>query len=193
MLNGNLESPITSNRARVFLSLGSNLSNRTEKLQRAIDLMNHNHIKITRVSPIYQTEPQGFLSIFGVGLPFTNHQPDFLNCVIEAFTDLEPKQLMLAIIKIEKALGRKGIPITRNLPRTIDIDILFYDDKIINLPNLIIPHPRLHNRPFVLVPMCDLEPDFIHPVLIKTIRDLKSLNDIKGVQPWLANQILISA
>lgn len=179
--------------ARVFLSLGSNLSNRAEKIQRAINLLNHSHIKITRASRIYQTEPAGFLSIFGIGLPFSNNQQDFLNCVVEAFTDFEPAELMSKIIKIEKALGRKRVPTIRNLPRTIDIDILLYDDQIINTQNLIIPHPRLKDRAFVLVPLCDLEPEFIHPVLNKTIKELTNLVDRKGVKPWLANQILISA
>jgi len=178
--------------ARVFLSLGSNLSNRAEKIQRAINLLNHNHIKITRVSPIYQTEPAGFLSIFGIGLTFGHNQPDFLNCVVETFTDYEPEELMFAIIKIEKTLGRKRLPSIRNLPRTIDIDILFYDDRVINTPFLVIPHPRLKDRAFVLVPLCDLEPDFIHPILNKTISELTNLVDKKGVRPWLANQTLTS-
>jgi 2-amino-4-hydroxy-6-hydroxymethyldihydropteridine diphosphokinase len=178
--------------ARVFLSLGSNFTNRSEKIQRAINLLNHNHIKITRVSPIYQTEPAGFISIFGIGLPFGHNQPDFLNCVVEAFTDFEPEELMFIIIKIEKALGRKRVPSIRNLPRTIDIDILFYDDRVISTPFLVIPHPKLKDRAFVLVPLCDLAPDFIHPVLNKTIRELTALVDKKGVRPCLANQIMTS-
>jgi dihydroneopterin aldolase / 2-amino-4-hydroxy-6-hydroxymethyldihydropteridine diphosphokinase len=174
--------------ARVFLSLGSNLSNRAEKIQRAINLLNHNHIKISRVSRIYQTEPVGFLLIFGIGLPFGSNQPDFLNCVLQAVTDYEPHQLLLTIMKIEKALGRKRVSGIRNLPRTIDIDILFYDNKIINESMLKIPHPKIQDRAFILIPLCDIAPDFIHPVLNKTIRNLASTIDQKGVSPWQRNQ-----
>lgn len=178
--------------SRVFLCLGSNLSNRAENIRKAIQLLNHNQVKITRVSPIYETEPAGFLSIFGIGLPFGSNQPDFLNCVVEAVTDYEPQQLLLAILKIEKALGRKRVSGIRNLPRTIDIDILFYDNVIINSSSLTIPHPKLQDRAFILIPLCDLAPDFIHPVLNKTIRDLTSTVDRKGVRPWQANQTVLT-
>jgi len=181
-----------SNRARVFLSIGSNLSDRAEKIQRAINLLNHNKIKVTRISPIYQTEPTGLLSIFGIGLPVNKVQHDFLNCVVEAFTGDEPEQLIVKILKIENALGRKRISHIRNLPRTIDIDILFYDNLIINLKTLSIPHPRLQERAFVLIPLCDLEPDFIHPALNRTIKELANLVDRKGVRPWGANLIMAS-
>ncbi len=177
---------------KVFLCLGSNLYERDEYIRRAINLINHNHIKITRISPIYQTEPAESLTVFGIGLAFGCNQPDFLNCVVEAVTDYEPHQLMITITKIEKTLGRKRISGVRNLPRTIDIDILFYDDKIINEPTLKIPHPKIQERAFILIPLCDLVPDFVHPVLNRTIRELTNVIDKKGVKLWYRKQLVTS-
>jgi len=187
MLNGNLESPITSNRARVFLSLGSNLANRLLNINRAIRLLNHNEIKVTRISPFYETKPVGNRSIFGLGI-IPTAKIDFLNCVVETFTDYSPEKLLLTILKIEKVLGRRRIPGLRNFPRTIDIDILFYDDKIINQTMLKIPHPRISERAFVIVPLADLVPNLIHPVLNQTIQELQARVDKKGVKLWQKNE-----
>jgi 2-amino-4-hydroxy-6-hydroxymethyldihydropteridine diphosphokinase len=183
ILNGNLESPIISNRARVFLSLGSNLAGRAKNINRAIHFLNHNEIKVTRISPFYETKLVGDSSIFGLGI-IRIVKLDFLNCVVETFTDYSPEKLLLTILKIEKVLGRRRIRGLRNFPRTIDIDILFYDDKIINQSVLKIPHPRISERAFVLVPLADLEPNLIHPVLNKTIQELQANVDKKGVRLW---------
>lgn len=169
--------------ARVFLSLGSNLGKQEENINRAFQLMSHNDIQVTRISPFYETKPVGNPTLFGLGI-IPSHQPNFLNCVVEASTSHTPEKLLATILRIEKVLGRKRITYVRNLPRTIDIDILFYDDKIINTMNLIIPHPRLKERAFVLIPFCDLEPNLIHPVLHKTIQQLLDRIDKKGVWLW---------
>ena len=105
----------------------------------------------------------------------------FLNCVIEAETELRPEELFLFLISIGKKLHRmKRI---RNGPRTIDIDILFYGNKIIKTKNLIVPHPRMHRRLFVLQPFNEINPDFMHPILKKNIKKLmKDLHSKKGVE-----------
>jgi 2-amino-4-hydroxy-6-hydroxymethyldihydropteridine diphosphokinase len=178
--------------AMVFLSLGSNFNKRLDNIQNAIKLLNQNNIIVTNISPIYETEPVGNLSILGITCPFQLRQKKFLNCVIETSTNYEPEEVLFVIQSIEKSLGRRRIKGIANLPRTIDIDILFYDDKIINLPTRFaesrrvfkIPHPKIEIRAFVLVPLSDLAPDFIHPVLKKTIRELTKRVDKKGVMTW---------
>ena len=115
--------------------------------------------EIRKVSPLYQTEPMGF-----------KDQSFFLNCVIEVQTNSNPEQLLLFLKSIEQKLGR--INTVKNGPRTIDIDILFFDDFCIENDELIIPHPRLHERLFVLIPLMDVNPDVIHPLLKKTVREL---------------------
>jgi 2-amino-4-hydroxy-6-hydroxymethyldihydropteridine diphosphokinase len=170
--------------ARIFLSLGSNLTNREENIRRATGLLNHNDIRLTRISPIYQTAPVGATSLLGLGIVFGIKQPNFLNCVLEASTDYAPNQLLRTVLKIEKILGRRRVPGMTNLARKIDIDILFYDDMIINQSMLKIPHPRLHERAFVLIPLCDLEPNLVHPVLNKTVKDLLNSISKNGVALW---------
>jgi len=170
--------------AMVFLSLGSNFNKRLDNIQNAIKLLNQNNIIVTNISPIYETQPVGNLSILGITCPFQLRQKNFLNCVIETSTNYEPEELLFVIQSIEKSLGRRRIKGIANLPRTIDIDILFYNDKIINQPMFKIPHPKIEIRAFVLVPLSDLAPDFIHPVLKKTIRELTKRVDKKGVMTW---------
>jgi 2-amino-4-hydroxy-6-hydroxymethyldihydropteridine diphosphokinase len=152
---------------RVFLSLGTNLGDRLANLAAAREAMPPK-VRLFSTSPIYETSPWGYLS-----------QPSFLNQVIGAETDLLPKQLLLFLKALEIQLGRS--PTFRYGPRLIDIDILFYDDLVLKEPGLTIPHPRLMDRAFVLVPLADLVPDLIHPVERKTIRELAEGIDRTGV------------
>jgi len=142
-----------------YLSLGSNEGNREQWLQQAIGLIAQKCGDITAKSPIYETAAWGI-----------NAQPDFLNMVLCINTPLSPEQLIRTILGIETSLGR-----TRTVkwgPRTIDIDILFYNNEIIELPDLIIPHPFLHERRFILTPLADIAPGYLHPKLNKTISQL---------------------
>ena len=106
----------------------------------------------------------------------------FLNQVLMAKTYLEPEPLLRHLKRLEVALGRKAS--FRNGPRLIDIDILFYDDLVLETPDLILPHPRLHERGFVLLPMMDIAPDLVHPVNKKSIREMMVLCDVGGIQEF---------
>ena len=143
----------------VYLALGSNLGDRRGNLRAAIESMTSAGISVLRESPIYETEPVGYTA-----------QRWFLNMVVEAETALFPMQLLTRAGKIERTLGRvRTIP---NGPRTIDIDILLYGTAVVRTPRLDIPHPRMHERRFVLVPLADLAPDLRHPVSRKTVRQM---------------------
>ena len=145
---------------KVYLGLGSNVGDKLSNIKKAI-----NHIKktlkIKKISPVYKTEPVGY-----------KKQDWFLNCSVEAETDKKPLALLNFLKSIEKKLKRKET--FKFGPRTIDIDILFYDDKIIKSKKLIIPHPRLHKRFFVLEPLGKINPNFTHPKYKKTIMELKN-------------------
>ena len=143
----------------VYLSLGANVGDREKNLASALEQLAAPDLRILRVSSIYETEPVGFTA-----------QRWFLNLVAEAETDLFPMQLLSRISRIEKSLGRlRGVP---NGPRTLDIDILLYGRAIVRGARLEIPHPRMSERRFVLLPLAELAPDLRHPVLHKTIRAL---------------------
>lgn len=179
--------------AHVYLSLGSNLNDRENNIQTAINLLKQNDVKIIKVSPVYETEPREHIKLFGISCALNYKQSNFLNCVVFASTDATPEKLLSKILGIEKSIGRKRILGVKNLPRKIDIDILFYDSMIINQPMLKIPHPKLHLRAFVLVPFCDVEPNYIHPKFNKSIKELTDRVDKKGVMLWQKKEMKISA
>jgi len=142
-----------------YLALGSNIGDRETNLCAAIQSISAAGIPVLRESPIYETEPVGLTD-----------QRWFLNMVVEAETALFPMQLLTRTGKIERALGR--VRTVANGPRTIDIDILLYGNAVIRTPRLEIPHPRMHERRFVLAPLADLAPALRHPLLRQTVRQL---------------------
>lgn len=146
--------------ANAFLLLGSDLGDKAKHLRNAIMQIEKHAGKITRRSHIYETEPWGF-----------EHEEYFLNQVICIETNQKPVELLATIQQIENEMGRlRGDQ--RYMPRTIDIDILFYDHRIIVLPELVIPHPEMSKRRFVLEPLAELYPEWIHPLLKKDINQL---------------------
>ena len=145
----------------VYLSLGSNVGDREHMLREALRLIEAPDVHVKRISSVYETEPQDLQA-----------QSWFLNLVAEIGTDLFPMQLLARTQKIERQLGRKrGLP---KGPRTIDIDILLLGSSVIDLPELVVPHPRMAARRFVLEPLAELAPGLRHPVLRRTVKDLLS-------------------
>lgn len=142
----------------VYLALGSNMGMRLTNLKNAINNLTP-QMTVKAKSQVYETPPWGF-----------KEQPPFLNQVVGAETYLQPEALIHHLKRLETALGR--VPNFQNGPRIIDIDILFFDDLVLNSPTVQIPHPRLHERAFVLTPLADLAPALVHPVLNKSVSDL---------------------
>jgi 2-amino-4-hydroxy-6-hydroxymethyldihydropteridine diphosphokinase len=156
------------NMSITFIALGTNLGDRIANLRAAIDAMPP-VLHVLAESHIYETPPWGYVD-----------QPAFLNMAIKAETKLSARALLDHLKQLEQTLGRT--PTFHYGPRRIDLDILFYADLIVDTPPLIIPHPRLHERAFVLVPLMDLAPDLVHPVLKQAIRELSSRVDQTGVR-----------
>jgi len=154
----------------VYLALGSNLGDRLANLKQAIAFLTP-QMEVKAKSQVYETPPWGF-----------EDQPKFLNQVIKAKTYLEPEPLLKHLKRLEVALGRKeSFP---NGPRLIDIDILFYDDRVLNTPSLVIPHPRLQGRGFVLLPLMDVDPDLVHPVSKKSVREMAAMCNAEGIEKF---------
>ena len=154
--------------AIVYLSLGSNKGDRIGYVQQAASLLGTDeNISIVRTSAFYETEPWNM-----------NTQTWFVNAIIEAKTKYSPKELLEVCQRIEKQLGREHKGVNDYQDRTIDIDILFYNKDVINEENLTIPHKYVHLRAFNLVPMMELNADFVHPVLNKTIAEMH--NDLES-------------
>lgn len=148
----------------VYISFGSNIGDREKAIEEALDLIDQNQMKITKRSDIYETEPYGYTD-----------QPVFLNGAVEVETKLTCREVLERLLSIEKEVGR--VRKFKWGPRLIDLDIIFFNDEIYDEEDLKVPHTDMQNRDFVLKPLNELCPDFIHPVLKKTIKEL--LEDLK--------------
>lgn len=151
-MNGNL--------SKAYIGIGSNIGDREKNLNSAIEMLKQeNGVEVTAISSYINTAPVGY-----------TEQPDFLNAVVEISTTLCPQKLLEVCSNIEKKLKRERI--IHWGPRTIDLDILLFDNLVLNDDNLIIPHPRMHEREFVLKPLKEIAPMAFHPVLKKTIEEI---------------------
>jgi 2-amino-4-hydroxy-6-hydroxymethyldihydropteridine diphosphokinase len=158
----------------VFLGIGTNLGNKAENLSEAIDMIGENIGPVVGSSSVYETEPWGFET-----------KDEFLNMVVKVETKLSSFTIFKNIILIESLLGRRRSE-NRYSSRVIDIDLLIYEDQIINEKGLIVPHPLMHERKFVLVPLCEIAPDMMHPVLNITFASLlESCKDKSYVRVYL--------
>lgn len=154
--------------ARAYVAFGSNMGERVSQIRHAIGLLQaHGAIRVRQISRFYETEPMGIKE---------ERDPQwFVNAVVGIDTEFSPSELLSVCLSIESRLGRKReeqVLVDGYASRTMDIDILFYEDRVIQEADLTIPHPRLHERSFALVPMLDIAPDFVHPALGQTIQAL---------------------
>ena len=146
----------------IYLGLGSNIGDREAQMRAAVKALGERDVTVRRSASLYATEPRDF-----------EDQPEFLNTVLEVRTLLEPEALLEQCLAIEKAAGR--IRDRSRGPRPIDMDILLHRDRILDLPNLIVPHPRYRDRRFVLQPLAEIAPDTVDPVSELTMRQLLDL------------------
>ncbi|GBE41710.1 MAG TPA: 2-amino-4-hydroxy-6-hydroxymethyldihydropteridine diphosphokinase [Nitrospirae bacterium] len=145
--------------ATVYIGIGSNLGTREENCEKAVRLLIEGGIAVTGTSSMVETEPWGVMD-----------QQQFINMAVEAQTDLGPEELLAALKKIEFDMGR--LSSARWGPRLVDLDILFYDDLVMKTDDLEIPHPFIKDRDFVLIPLAEIAPEKMHPVLHKTVKQL---------------------
>ena len=143
----------------VFLSLGSNLGDREQYLKRGMESLVQHHVDVVTIAGIYETEPRE-----------VTHQPWFLNTAVQANTNLTPHELLEVCLTIEQENQR--VRVSAKSARTLDIDIIFYGDRILHQPGLTIPHPRFRERKFVLIPLAEIAPNLIDPITGKTVGDL---------------------
>lgn len=166
------------NSNQILMSLGTNVGQRRQNLRRAVRGLQE-QIALTAVSPVYETEPWGLTD-----------QPDFLNLCLAGYTTTPPKALLSFCKNLEDEIGRE--PTVRWGPRLIDIDLLFYDDLVLQEGKLTIPHPRIDGRAFVLIPLADIAPDFVHPQTGETIAQMATAVDPSTVRqlstPLFANE-----
>jgi 2-amino-4-hydroxy-6-hydroxymethyldihydropteridine diphosphokinase len=148
-----------------YIAFGSNIGESFLTIDKALKLMEERGMKITRKSEIYETKPYGY-----------TEQPNFINGAVEIVTNLSCSEVLHILLDIETELGR--VREFRWGPRVIDLDIIFFNHEIHNEPDLIVPHPDLQNRDFVLKPLSDLCPDYIHPKLHKSVREM--LQDLEA-------------
>ena len=160
-------------KSTTYLSLGSNIGDRTNNLKNAINSIENLVGKVNKISKFYENPAVGF------------DGNNFVNICIEVVTFLSPNDLLNSLLNIENEYGRRRLKSGEYSSRIIDIDIIFYENLSINQNGLVIPHPRMQSRHFVLIPMCDLNPDFIHPILglktSKLLDDLEIRNDIVDI------------
>lgn len=142
-----------------YIGIGSNLGRKKENCLKAIQILKDKGLKVTKQSSMFDTKPWGI-----------KNQPEFINMAVEIETELSPYKLLCLLKKIENEMGRENI--IKWGPRIIDLDILLYDDLLMNTYELKIPHPLMHKREFVLQPLAEIAPEKVHPVLGKKIKDI---------------------
>ena len=145
-----------------YVALGSNLGDKEANLRRALELLIERGVEIVKTSTFISTEPYG-----------VTDQPTFLNGVCEVRTSLEPLALLHTLLEIEQEMGR--VRLRHWGERNIDLDLLLYEDVVMDTPRLILPHPDMQNRDFVLLPLAEIAPELVHPILQKSIEELSNL------------------
>ncbi|GBE01982.1 bifunctional folate synthesis protein [bacterium BMS3Bbin06] len=154
--------------AIVYIGIGTNLGNREKNCWKALERLEEIGVRVTKRSSLYETDPWG-----------VKDQPPFINMAVETETAFLPEDLLVKLKAIETTMGREKT--YRWGPRVIDLDILFYDDMVVDTGSLRIPHPRLHERAFVLEPLSEIASEFIHPVMGRSIKEL--LGEVKSSSP----------